>query len=107
VKALDPILETQSYPDVVIHSNVQAFFSYAGDGIERLFPIIETTAARAWPHTRLSLVLRNLDCAPPETATRIQQTCLDANLPAFTRFAEAMAAVAAAKRHAHNRDLVG
>lgn len=107
VKALDPILETQPYPDVVIHSNVQAFFSYAGDGIERLFPIIETTAARAWPHTRLSLVLRNLDCAPPETAARIQQTCLDANLPAFTRFAEAMAAVAAAKRHAHNRDLVG
>ncbi|WP_419848890.1 acetate--CoA ligase family protein [Candidatus Poriferisocius sp.] len=107
VKALDPILETQPYPDVVIHSNVQAFFSYAGDGIERLFPIIETTAARAWPHTRLSLVLRNLDCAPPETAARIQQTCLDANLPSFTRFAEAMAAVAAAKRHAHNRDLVG
>ena len=107
VKAIDPILEVQPYPDVVIHSNVQAFFSYAGDGIERLFPIIETTAARAWPHTRLSLVLRNLDCAPPETAARIQQTCLDANLPAFTRFAEAMAAVAAAKRHAHNRDLAG
>ena len=107
VKALDPILEIQPYPDVVIHSNVQAFFSYAGDGIERLFPIIETTAARNWPHTRLSLVLRNLDCAPPETAARIQQTCLDANLPTFTRFAEAMAAVAAAKRHARNRALAG
>ncbi len=107
VKALDPILEVQPYPDVVIHSNVQAFFSYAGDGIERLFPIIETTAARNWPHTRLSLVLRNLDCAPPETAARIQQTCLDANLPTFTRFAEAMAAVAAAKRHARNRALAG
>ncbi len=106
VKALDPILAIQPYPDVVIHSNVQAFFSYAGDGIERLFPIIETTAAhaeQAWPHSRLSLVLRNLDCAPPETAARIQQTCLNANLPAFTRFAEAMAAVAAAKRHARNQ----
>ena len=103
VKALDPILEIQPYPDVVIHSNVQAFFSYAGDGIERLFPIIETTADRGWPHTRLSLVLRNLDCAPPEIAARIQQTCLDANLPTFTRFDEAMAAVAAAKRHARNR----
>ena len=107
VKVLDPILESQPYPDVVIHSNVQAFFSYAGDGIERLFPIIETTAARNWPHSRLSLVLRNLDCAPPEVAARIQQTCLDANLPAFTRFAEAMAAVAAAKRHARNRALAG
>lgn len=107
VNALDPILEVQPYPDVVIHSNVQAFFSYAGDGIERLFPIIETTAARNWPHTRLSLVLRNLDCAPPDIAARIQQTCLTANLPAFTRFAEAMAAVAAAKRHAHNRALAG
>lgn len=107
VKALDPILEVQPYPDVVIHSNIQAFFSYAGDGIERLFPIIETTAARAWPHTRLSLVLRNLDCAAPDIAARIQQTCLDANLPAFTRFAEAMAAIAAAKRHARNRALAG
>ncbi|MCY3632918.1 MAG: acetate--CoA ligase family protein [bacterium] len=107
VKALDPILEIQPYPDVVVHSNVQAFFSYAGDGIERLFPIIETTAARCWPQTRLCLVLRNLDCAPPETAARIQQTCLDANLPAFTRFDEAMAAVAAAKRHARNRALTG
>lgn len=110
VKALDPILEIQPYPDVVIHSNVQAFFSYAGDGIERLFPIIETTAPHAeqsWPHTRLSLVLRNLDCAPPDIAARIQQTCLNANLPTFTRFAEAMAAVATAKRHARNRALVG
>ena len=107
VKALDPILEIQPYPDVVIHSNVQAFFSYAGDGIERLFPIIETTAARAWPHSRLSLVLRNLDCAPSDIAARIQQTCLSANIPTFTRFAEAMAAVAAAKRHARNRALAG
>ncbi|WP_420435353.1 acetate--CoA ligase family protein [Candidatus Poriferisocius sp.] len=109
VQALDPILQTQPYPDVVVHTNVQAFFSYAGDGIERLFPIIETTAAATtqWPHTRLSLVLRNLDCAPPETAARIQQTCLDANLPTFTRFTEAMTAVAAAKRHARNRALAG
>ncbi len=105
VQALDPILQTQPYPDVVVHTNVQAFFSYAGDGIERLFPIIETTAAATtqWPHTRLSLVLRNLDCAPPDIAARIQQTCLDANLPTFTRFTEAMTAVAAAKRHARNR----
>ena len=109
VQALDPILQTQPYPDVVVHTNVQAFFSYAGDGIERLFPIIETTAAAAtqWPHTRLSLVLRNIDCAPPDIAARIQQTCLDANLPTFTRFTEAMTAVAAAKRHARNRALAG
>lgn len=105
VKALDPILAVQPYPDVVIHTNIQAFFSYAGDGIDRLFPIIETTAARNWPHSRLSIVLRNLDCAPPELAVRIQQTCLNANLPAFTRFSEAMTAVAAAKRHARNRTL--
>lgn len=107
VKALDPILAVQPYPDVVVHTNVQAFFSYAGDGIERLFPIIETTAARNWHHSRLSIVLRNLDCAPPDVAARIQQTCLNANLPAFTRFNEAMTAVAATKRHARNRALVG
>ena len=70
VQALDPILEVQPYPDVVIHTNVQAFYSYAGDGIERLFPIIETTAAHGWPHSRLCLVLRNIDCTPPETAAR-------------------------------------
>ena len=105
VQALDPILNVQPYPDVVVHTNVQAFFSYAGDGIERLFPIIETTAAATtrWPQTRLSLVLRNLDCAPPDIAARIQQTCLNADLPTFTRFTEAMTAVAAAKRHARNR----
>ncbi len=105
VQALDPILNVQPYPDVVVHTNVQAFFSYAGDGIERLFPIIETTAAatKQWPQTRLSLVLRNLDCAPPDITARIQQTCLNANLPTFTRFTEAMTAVAAAKRHARNR----
>lgn len=107
VQALDPILAAQPYPDVVIHTNVQAFYSYAGDGIERLFPIIETTAARAWPHSRLCLVLRNLDCAPPEVAARIQQTCLDADLPTATRFAEAMTAVATAKRHARNRAIAG
>ncbi len=103
VKALDPILEAQPYPDVVVHSNVQAFFSYGGEGIERLFPIIKTTAARGWLQTRLSMVLRNLDCAPPDVAVRIQQACRDADLPTFTRFDEAMAAVAAAKRYARFR----
>ncbi|WP_419919062.1 acetate--CoA ligase family protein [Candidatus Poriferisocius sp.] len=104
VRALDPILGAQVYPDVVLHSNVQAFFSYAGGGIDRLFPIIETTATATgnWPRTRLSIVLRNLDCAPPETVTRIRQTCLDADLPAFTSFDEAMTAAAAAKRHARS-----
>ena len=105
VQALDPILEAQPFPDVVVHSNVQAFFSYAGDGIERLFPIIETTAAATanWPQTRLALVLRNIDCAPPDIATRIHQTCLTTNLPTFTRFDEAMTAIATTKRHARNR----
>ena len=107
VQALDPILEVQPYPDVVIHTNVQAFYSYASDGIERLFPIIETTAARGWPSSRMCLVLRNIDCAPPDTAARIQQICLDANFPTVTRFAEAMTAVATTKRHARNRALAG
>ena len=109
VKALNPILEAQPYPDVVIHSNIQAFFSYAGDGINRLFPIIETTAAatKHWPQTRLSLVLRNLDCAPPDIAARIQQTCLAANLPTFTTFTESMTAIATTKHHARNRALAG
>ncbi len=107
VQALDPILDVQPYPDVVLHANVQSFFSYATGGIDRLFPILETTATATdnWPNTRLSIVLRNLDCAPPEIVARIRRTCLDADLPAFTRFDEAMTAVATAKLHARSRSL--
>ena len=108
VNAIDPILADQPYPDVVIHANVQAFFSYGGGGIDRLHAILQATAARAaeaWTGSRLGIVTRNLECAPPESVDRIRRTGRRVDLPVFTAFDEAMVAVAAAKRHARNRQV--
>ena len=100
---LDPVLAQQPFPDAIVHANVQAFFSYQGGGIDALFPIIETFGRAAWPQTRTSLVLRNLEVAPPEVAGRIVEACVAVGLPAYRTFDEACCAVAAAKRFARAR----
>jgi acyl-CoA synthetase (NDP forming) len=97
---LDPMLAAQPYPDVVVHVNVQAYYSYGEAGIVPLAGQLEALASGVWPHTRLAVVARNLECAPGPDAERLRQAMVELDLPLFPHFDEAAAAIAAAQRFA-------
>src|SRR5690606_6094261 len=99
-RVLDPVLAAQPYADVLVHVNVQAFYSYGEAGIAPLVDQLEALAAGAWPATRLAVVVRNLECAPGADAERLREALVGLDLPLFRDFDEAATAIAAAQRFA-------
>jgi len=93
---LDAILDGQPYPDVLLHFNVQSFYSQGDTGCSRLVEMLEQLD-RASRASRLAIVLRNLDCAPPEDVAMVRDRARQLRLPAFSNFDEAMTAIRAAK----------
>jgi acyl-CoA synthetase (NDP forming) len=98
-RILDPVLGAVAFPDALIHVNVQAYYSYGTGGAAPLLTHLGTLADR-WPATRLTVVLRNLDVAPPEERDAVVAA---SPVPAYRTFADAAAAVAASKRFARSR----
>jgi len=93
---LDAILAGQPYPDVVLHINVQSFYSQGDTGCTRLLEMLEQLASVKRP-SRLAIVLRNLDCAPAADVSVIRDLAHRLRLPSFSNFDEAMTAIRAAK----------
>lgn len=91
-RVLDPLFEHESFDDVLLHVNVQAYYGFGTGGAEPL--LRQLAALEEWP-TRLTVVLRNLDAAPPAARDEIVD---GAPVPAYRTFAEAAAAIAATKR---------
>ena len=103
-KVLDPVLNAQPYPDVLVHVNVQAYYSYGEAGIAPLVGQLEALAAGVWPASRLAVVVRNLECASGPDAERLRQALVDLGLPLFRDFDEAAIAIAATQRFARARE---
>jgi acyl-CoA synthetase (NDP forming) len=101
-RLLEPILAAQSFPDVLLHVNVQSFYSFGDEGASRLLEMLDRIAQRRWPG-RVAVVLRNVECAPPEDAARCRKKAIECRLPVFRDFDEAMVAIGAAKRFTHQR----
>jgi acyl-CoA synthetase (NDP forming) len=101
-RLLEPIQAAQPYADVVVHVNVQSFYSFGADGAGPLLAILDRLGARRWPG-RLAVLLRNLDCAPAGDAAAVRARAVALGLPFFRTFDDAMAAVGAAKRFTHHR----
>lgn len=99
-RVLAPILATQPYADVILHVNVQAFFSFGSDGAAKLLLVPGAIAdlAEAWPSVRFAFVPRNLDCAPPETAAALVAASRARGVRVFPMLDLAALAVAAAQR---------
>jgi acyl-CoA synthetase (NDP forming) len=97
-RVLRPVLEVQPYRDVLVHVNVQAFFSYAADGGEKLVGVADAMAELRFPGTRVAFVARNLEVAPPALAGELFDRCLELGVPAFRTAGEAAVAIAAAQR---------
>ncbi len=106
VDTFDPILDTilprQTFPDVIVHINVHAFYSYGDKGAIPLVAVLEHLGSRART-TRLAVILRNLHVAPGGDRDTVVGVMFRLGLPFFTDFDEAMVAVAAAKRFARTR----
>jgi acyl-CoA synthetase (NDP forming) len=104
---LDPLLAVQPYADVVVHINVQAYYSYGTGGIDPLLAQIEHLAGAYWPTTRVAVAWRNLGCAPALDRERLLATAIECRLPTFDGLDEAAVAIAAMQRfdvHRTQRD---
>jgi acyl-CoA synthetase (NDP forming) len=100
---LDPILADDPFPDVLLHVNVQAYYSYGTGGIEPLLQLLRDTAERASPSARMVIVLRNTEVAPCADRDAAFATAQQVGIPAYKSFGEAAHALAAIKRFARTR----
>lgn len=88
------------YRDVVAHVNVQAFFTY-GTAPEPLYACARALAGAqaAHPGTRITLVTRNGECAPPGVEDEVGRIAAAAGIPVYRTMEAAAVAVAAGGRH--------
>lgn len=102
-RVLDPILARQAYGDLLVHFNVQSYFSFGPGGADKLLPSLDMVADLAYPGVRVTLVPRNLDTAPPELAAAMLQRAIERGLPCYRTLDEAAVAIAAAQRFTASR----
>jgi len=103
-RVLEPILAHDAFPDVLLHVNVQTYYSYGTGGIEPLLQLLRDTAERAAPSARLVIALRNTEVVPCADRDAAFATAHEVGLPAYRTFGEAAHALAAIKRFARSRD---
>ncbi|MCP2339625.1 acetate--CoA ligase family protein [Actinomadura rupiterrae] len=97
--AVAAILEQRAFPDVVAHVNVQSFFTF-GDSAD---PLIAYTRAvgrlqEEAADTRITLVVRNAECAPPGVEDEVRAAAREAGVPVYRSMEAAASAVAAMRR---------
>ncbi|WP_017538963.1 acetate--CoA ligase family protein [Nocardiopsis halophila] len=114
-RAVSAVCGRPPYPDVVAHANVQSFAAFArpGEGVAHaeavrggLLEFVGHLAAlqKEVAGTRVSLVLRNTECGPPDLLDALRPAAREAGIPCFLSMETAAAAVRAAKAFAAARD---
>jgi hypothetical protein len=85
---------------VLLHVNLQSFFSYAEDGATPLAALSEAVAhlAADLPGARLTVALRNAACAPPDACERARASAERAGAFCVNTLDAAAAAIGVAKR---------
>lgn len=96
-RVLAPILSEQPYRDVLVHVNVQSFFSFATDGADKLLPVIDAIQQLRYEGTRIAFVPRNLEVAPGALVDELLARARDAGVIVFRTADEAAVAIAAAQ----------
>ncbi|MCD0448503.1 acetate--CoA ligase family protein [Actinocorallia sp. API 0066] len=97
-RAVTTILAHASYPDVLTHVNAQSFFTF-GDSAEPLLAYTRAVAELqgSLPHTRITLVLRNGECAPAGVEDAVRAAARVGGVPLYRSMEAAAAAIAAAR----------
>ncbi|GAA4613623.1 hypothetical protein GCM10023195_59070 [Actinoallomurus liliacearum] len=95
------------YPDVITHVNVQSFFTF-GDSAEPLLAYAHAVGElqRGLTGTRVTLVLRNAEYAPPGIEDELRAIARAAGVPTYRSIEAAATAVAAAKVRDQRRECV-
>jgi acyl-CoA synthetase (NDP forming) len=104
---LAEILVRQPFSDVLVHLNVQQYFSFVSGGSARLIPFIEAMAGASLGEARLALVVRNRECAPLDIRHAVEESCRANDVAAFPTLDEAAQAIAAAQRFDRVRAAAG
>ncbi|MEV4255428.1 CoA-binding protein, partial [Spirillospora sp. NPDC049652] len=89
----------RAFADVVAHVNVQSFFTF-GDSADPLVAYARAVGrlqAEA-PDTRITLVVRNAECAPPGVEDQVRAVARAAGVPVYRSMEAAASAVAAMRR---------
>ncbi|WP_188194543.1 acetate--CoA ligase family protein [Nonomuraea sp. SYSU D8015] len=96
-EVIDMIVRRRPFRDVVAHVNVQAFFTY-GDAAEPLYAYARALAGaqEALPRTRVTLVTRNGECAPPGVEDEVRRIAAAAGIPVYRTMEAASVAIAGA-----------
>ncbi|MEU0569637.1 CoA-binding protein, partial [Nonomuraea sp. NPDC005983] len=99
-RAISAIVRHRAYPDVVAHVNVQSFFTY-GTSAEALLEYARRLAAaqNGLPGTRITLVTRNGECAPPGVEDEVRAIVSASGVPVYRSMEAAAVAVAAGQRY--------
>lgn len=99
-RVLEPVFGARraAYRDVLLHVNVQSYYGYADTGVTPLLELLDGLGALHRLGARLSLVPRNLDCAPAEDAAALSAACARSGVPVFRDLDQAATAIAAVQR---------
>jgi acyl-CoA synthetase (NDP forming) len=99
--AATAICSHHAYADLVVHLNVLSFFTF-GTSAESLLGYVRCAGELpgSLDGTRVTLVLRNVDCAPPGVEGEARQLARAGGVPVYRTMEAAAAAVAAGQRFA-------
>ncbi|MFC6934888.1 hypothetical protein ACFQHO_34175 [Actinomadura yumaensis] len=102
-RAVTAILAERPYADVIAHVNAQSFFTF-GDSADPLLAYTRGVGAlqAELAATRVTLVMRNAECAPPGVEDAVREIARAAGVPVYRSMEAAAVAVAAAKNHARS-----
>jgi acyl-CoA synthetase (NDP forming) len=92
------VLAEQPFSDILVHLNVQQYFSFISGASGRLVPFIEAMGAASFGGARLALVVRNSECAPIEVRKAVEEACVSSDLATFPTMFEAARAIGAVQR---------
>jgi acyl-CoA synthetase (NDP forming) len=102
-RVIQPIIAEQRYSDIMLHFNVSSYFAFATNGGEMLVPVIGAVDSLQCPGTRVALVARNLDTAPPDIVQAMIDAANEQRVSLFRTIDEATVAIAAAQRFSASR----
>lgn len=102
------ILEHRPYADVVTHVNAQSFFTFGSAGTGATDALLAYTSAVAalqgdFPATRVTLVIRNAECAPPGVEESVREVARGGGVPVYRSMEAAVVAIGAGKTYSVHR----
>ncbi|MEU5878319.1 acetate--CoA ligase family protein [Spirillospora sp. NPDC047279] len=99
--AVRAILAERPFADIIAHVNVQSFFTF-GDSADPLLAYARSVGAlqEELPGTRITLVIRNAECAPPGVEDAVREVARAAGVPVYRNMEAAAVAVSAGKGYA-------